>query len=241
MPERVMVVQMRHQRQRQAEQQEEDEALDADSLVTLSPVDEDADSEQDPDGEEAEAPEEDPTNPFQFADVLFLPAKERTKQSRSQKRRVRAADEASHPLDGGAEILRAAQQEDPTLQVIREQGDEPYSNFVTEQGLLYRKWQPHKNDEPIQQLVLPQNYCNTTLKMAHAILLAGHLGRKKTTDRVLQRFYWPGLYSDVQEMCRGCPKCQHTAKHQRNRPLLCLYLWWPNHSTRLRWIWWDPC
>ena len=41
--------------------------------------------------------------------------------------------------------------------------------------------------------------------------MAGHLGRKKTTDRILQRFYWPGVFRDVKNHCRTCAECQKTA------------------------------
>ncbi len=46
------------------------------------------------------------------------------------------------------------------------------------------------------------------MKVAHSIPLAGHMGRDKTTRRILQRFYWPTLFRDVAEYCRTCPECQ---------------------------------
>ena len=48
-------------------------------------------------------------------------------------------------------------------------------------------------------------------------LMAGHLGRKKTTSRVQERFYWPGLRGDVAEMCKGCVECQKTARVRKYR------------------------
>ena len=33
----------------------------------------------------------------------------------------------------------------------------------------------------------------------------------KTRDRVLDRFYWPGVKRDIEDYCRACPGCQHTA------------------------------
>jgi cyanate lyase len=43
----------------------------------------------------------------------------------------------------------------------------------------------------VDQIVLPLDYREKVLELAHTIPLAGHLGKKKTTDRVVQRFYWP--------------------------------------------------
>ena len=67
----------------------------------------------------------------------------------------------------------------------------------------------------VEQLVLPKECCSTVLSMAHSIPLSGHLGREKTGDRVLQRFYWPTLFQDVAEKCKTCPECQKTASRQK--------------------------
>ena len=59
------------------------------------------------------------------------------------------------------------------------------------------------------------------MEMAHSIPLAGHLGKKKTTDRVLQRFYWPTMYRDIAEWCRTCDSCQKISNRGVNRvPLI---------------------
>ena len=59
------------------------------------------------------------------------------------------------------------------------------------------------------------------LQLAHQIPLAGHLGRQKTAQRILQRFYWPSLFKDVADFCRSCAECQKTAPGQKLRaPLL---------------------
>ena len=63
----------------------------------------------------------------------------------------------------------------------------------------------------IDRLVLPSHCRKTILPLAHQIPLAGHLGKKKTTERILQRFYWPTLFQDVREVCKACPECQRTA------------------------------
>ena len=35
------------------------------------------------------------------------------------------------------------------------------------------------------------------LGLAHEVPMVGHLGITKTKDRVLQRYYWPGVFSDI--------------------------------------------
>ena len=45
----------------------------------------------------------------------------------------------------------------------------------------------------MEQLIVPRSYVSKVLYMAHSHLLGAHLGRDKTRDRVLARFYWPGV------------------------------------------------
>ena len=47
--------------------------------------------------------------------------------------------------------------------------------------------------------------------MAHTHLLGAHLGMDKTRERLLARFYWPGVKRDVERHCQGCPECQRVA------------------------------
>ena len=62
-----------------------------------------------------------------------------------------------------------------------------------------------------EQLVVPRPYVNKVLFMAHSHLLGAHLGMDKTRERILDRFYWPGLKNDVVRFCQACPQCQRTA------------------------------
>ena len=75
--------------------------------------------------------------------------------------------------------------------------------FFHENVLIYRCYSPPGSDNNvyrITQLVLPMQLCPVVLKLAHDIPLAGHLSRKKTTDRIIQRFYWPGVFWDIQNL-----------------------------------------
>ena len=63
----------------------------------------------------------------------------------------------------------------------------------------------------VDQLVLPSHCHKTILSLAHEIPLAGHLGQKKTAERILQGFYWPTLFQDVRKVCKACPECQRIA------------------------------
>ena len=48
------------------------------------------------------------------------------------------------------------------------------------------------------------------MEMAHDSLFKGHLGVKKTEDRIQTNFFWPGLLIDVTSFCRLYKVCQKT-------------------------------
>ena len=176
----------------------------------------------------------------QFDEELFQPGREKTKLSRREKRQNRlkynpkemplgqGSTTTPHALDISAEELKVLQSTDPTLDTVRKAASGHPSTagvgFFERDGLVYRRWKrPGRNleDSGVDQLVLPLQCRGVVLKMAHDIPLAGHLGKEKTAQRILQRFYWPTLYHDVAEYCRGCAVCQKSSHHRvRHAPLV---------------------
>ena len=65
------------------------------------------------------------------------------------------------------------------------------------------------------QLVIPENFREKVLRLAHETLMSGHLGIKKTMDRVLTEFFWPGVCGDVSRFCKSCDICQRTIQKDR--------------------------
>lgn len=68
------------------------------------------------------------------------------------------------------------------------------------------------------QVVVPTVYRPDILQLAHDLCLAGHLGVKKTHDRVIRHFCWPGLKSEVAQYCRSCHVCQVSGKPNQKVP-----------------------
>ena len=159
---------------------------------------------------------------FDFDDALFPPpGRDKERLTRSQKRensRQYQGTTASpaEDLDIPADSLKLLQDEDPSLQAACRAADgEPNTagtGFFRRNGLLYRKYCPPggEDDDPraVEQLVLPTKCRMPVVKLAHDIPLSGHLGKRKTRDRILQRFYWPSLYRDVAKYCQACEQCQ---------------------------------
>ena len=69
----------------------------------------------------------------------------------------------------------------------------------------------------LEQLVLPQECRGTVVELAHKIPLAGHMGKNRMAQRILQRFYWPSLFKDTAQYCRTCAEFQKTSK-RKGRP-----------------------
>ena len=61
-------------------------------------------------------------------------------------------------------------------------------------------------------MVVPTPLRKQVMELAHDSILGGHLGVKKTTDRVLTNFFWPGIHEDIVRYCRSCDICQKTVK-----------------------------
>lgn len=86
--------------------------------------------------------------------------------------------------------------------------------YFLQNGLLVRKWLSHDDasvGEPIFQVVVPTNCRSKVLQMSHGEM-AGHLGIRKTYDRILQHFFWPRLKRDVALFIKSCHTCQLTGK-----------------------------
>ena len=48
------------------------------------------------------------------------------------------------------------------------------------------------------------------MEIAHDSFVGGHMGIKKTSDKILSNFFWPGLKDDVKRFSRSCDVCQRT-------------------------------
>ncbi|KAH3717167.1 hypothetical protein DPMN_059947 [Dreissena polymorpha] len=117
------------------------------------------------------------------------------------------------------QMFQEAQKSDPTLQAAREQamseevkqcGKLNTSRYYERNGFLYREFTSpkHNKGEPVCQLVVPKEFRDEIMKIAHESLLGGHLGMQKTLDKVLSQFHWSGVMSDVKRFCTSCDTCQ---------------------------------
>nr|XP_034315954.1 uncharacterized protein LOC117685617 [Crassostrea gigas] len=90
--------------------------------------------------------------------------------------------------------------------------DGGFSKMCERKQMLFREFCSPKvsSGKNFRQLIVPRKYRTIVMKIAHETLMGGHLGSKKTTDRVVSEFYWPGIQSDIRRFCRSCDVCQRT-------------------------------
>ncbi|XP_051982168.1 zinc finger protein 638-like isoform X1 [Xyrauchen texanus] len=82
----------------------------------------------------------------------------------------------------------------------------PYFSIIKD--LLYRVTQDSQTKEDTTQLLTPQSRREMLFQTAHCNPMAGHLGQEKTLNRLMVRFYWPGIRGDVRRWCAACRECQ---------------------------------
>ncbi|KAJ8048736.1 hypothetical protein HOLleu_01168 [Holothuria leucospilota] len=116
------------------------------------------------------------------------------------------------------EILKVKQQDDKTLHRIRQlamserKDREGKSNYVVKDGIIYREFESPKVEygDSFCQLLVPLELRKKVLTLAHESVLGGHQGTKRTLDKILTNFYWPGIGADVRRFCQSCDVCQRT-------------------------------
>ena len=77
-------------------------------------------------------------------------------------------------------------------------------------GTLCRKFETADNQVLLQQIV-PPSMTQEILSACHSSQTAGHLGVDKTSEKIKQRFYWPGLQEDTKLFVSRCPECQKSS------------------------------
>ena len=84
--------------------------------------------------------------------------------------------------------------------------------FEQKNDILYRLFtHPYVNQgQPLRQIVVPKELRKQLIEVGHNSIVGGHLGVKKTADKILSNFYWPGIHIDVRHFCWSCDVCQRT-------------------------------
>ncbi|XP_040075237.1 uncharacterized protein LOC120847507 [Ixodes scapularis] len=120
------------------------------------------------------------------------------------------------PIDIDHAKLKEAQRSDETLKrcfavvgTAFVSGKSQESEFFLHNCILYRRYKD-SSQKQWKQLVVPKEFRQIVLKLAHEGIMAGHQGTGKTTDRIREEFYWPGITADAKRFVKLCDICQRT-------------------------------
>jgi hypothetical protein len=72
-------------------------------------------------------------------------------------------------------------------------------------------------DKPLR--VIKWTEVDPVLYMMHSHPTAGHLGIDAMYYKIVERYYWDGMYRDIREYVRTCEVCQKRGKSRRKEPL----------------------
>ena len=95
---------------------------------------------------------------------------------------------------------------DKTFKDIRHQS----YGYLLRDGFLWKR--PKRKDGVPLRVVDDSETKNQILKEFHDTLWAGHRGIWATYHKIKERYWWKGLYKDVEEFVASCIKCQLQSK-----------------------------
>ena len=153
---------------------------------------------------------------YQFTEDLFeQPRRNKNYLTRSEKR------QHNRRWIGTSNTVhfKKEQEEDPEIQQWKRREDPSRIKHI--EGLLCCVWRPRESPHITYELiVLPRKYRRQVIRLARYIPFPGHLGREKTAQRILKRFYWPTLFQDVRRYCETCEECQLHGGRGGRAPLI---------------------
>ena len=118
---------------------------------------------------------------------------------------------------GDREALMTETKGDPSLELWRRLADKGEEGFVWDKGLLHQEVMTQVLEKALV-LVLPKSFRRKVLVIAHDKMQ--HMGARRVTKLVKQRFTWPGVGKDIAEFCRACPVCQKCDKRKSRKAIM---------------------
>ena len=76
-------------------------------------------------------------------------------------------------------------------------------DYLLIQGVLHHR--TFKDEDEIQQLILPQKLCKPILKSLHDD--NGHQGQQRMLSLLWDKVYWPSMYANTDHWLSQCERC----------------------------------
>ena len=128
-------------------------------------------------------------------------------------------------ISNGTKRMAELQREDPFCSAVitfiekQELPDEDLTPFwlqdidrfyLSEEGVLKRTFEPinaRKRGFLKDHVVAPEAMRKDIVIAFHDAPLGGHLGFRKTYEKIRDRYYWPRMASDIKDYCSSCHQC----------------------------------
>ena len=98
------------------------------------------------------------------------------------------------------------------------------SYYLDESGILFHLWSPSKRrvTSIFSQVVIPSSLRYEVLVACHDDPTAGHFGVFKTYEKIRARYYWNGMFKDIEHWCNTCVDCamKKMPRNKHKAPLL---------------------
>ena len=110
--------------------------------------------------------------------------------------------------------LSKLQKEDPSLKKATDaakshtkfKSGQARVHYKESKGILKRVHERGNGQQT--QVCVPKSLRTSLIQLAHDPPMGGHLGAKRTTERIWSEFYWPGMCADIRRYCQSCDLCQ---------------------------------
>ena len=104
-----------------------------------------------------------------------------------------------------------------------------WEHLYIDNGVLKRKYDDVHGNRLWMQLFVPHSLKSEIMEQLHSGTLEGHLKVNKTVAKIRQRFYWPGMYHDVEQWVSTCHRCatRNTAPQHNQGPLQTIKVGYP--------------
>ena len=86
------------------------------------------------------------------------------------------------------------------------------------EGLLYYQHRPKYQLEEVKQFIVPWAHRRMAIDRCHQE--AGHQGKKRTESLISDKFWWPGVYEDVDQAIKNCRHCQLYGGKEEKAPMV---------------------
>lgn len=128
-------------------------------------------------------------------------------------------------VDMKYDTLIKLQGEDPLINSLmkdyRADSQDPKFMRIKQFLLIQNNILFHLSRDGKYRIFAPAAIQSDILKSAHNSYVGGHMGIFKTTQRIINTYYWPNMHKDIEEHVKSCVDCQRTKPHSKHpRPPL---------------------